>query len=192
MSKILIIDNYDSFTYNVVYLVKQILSEDNRVDVYRNDKISLSEISEYDKIIIGPGPGIPSESGIVLDLIKKYGPTHSILGICLGHQAITEAYQGSICQLDEVYHGVHTSVHAVQQDILLQDVPTAHNVGRYHSWAADRLPDVLEILEQDERGAIMSLRHKTHRVRGVQYHPESIMTVHGKTIMRNYLLNPTI
>lgn len=186
--KVLVFDNYDSFTYNLVQIIERILNQ--KVDVIRNDQISLEEIEKYDKIILSPGPGIPEEAGILLDLIKKYAPTKSILGVCLGQQAIAEAFGGSLINLSEIYHGVATEAIQTNEHKLFKDLPQTLEVGRYHSWAVnpENFPDELEITSTDSKGMIMSLKHKTYDVHGVQYHPESILTPDGETIIRNFLM----
>ncbi|MBN1597197.1 MAG: aminodeoxychorismate/anthranilate synthase component II [Bacteroidales bacterium] len=188
MRKILVIDNYDSFTYNLVHYVKN-LTEDT-VDVYRNDQIDIEKINEYDKILLSPGPGIPIEAGICLDLIKKYYMIKSILGVCLGHQAIGEAFGGSLINLDKVYHGVSTPVDILTpEDRLYEGIPGRFMVGRYHSWVVSRndLPDCFKINSLDEHGMIMGISHKEYDVKGVQYHPESVLTEHGLKIVENWL-----
>jgi anthranilate synthase component II len=188
MSKILVLDNYDSFTYNLVHYVEKILNED--VDVYRNDQISLEEVNRYDKILLSPGPGIPVESGILLDVIRTYHKFKSILGVCLGHQAIAEAFDGRLINLDKVYHGVATPIDILNgQDPLFRDIPTRINAGRYHSWIVDRasLPDCFVITSEDETGQIMGISHKSYNVRGVQFHPESVLTEHGLKMIENWL-----
>lgn len=187
--KILVFDNYDSFTYNLVQMIERILNK--KIDVYRNDEISLEDIDQYDKIILSPGPGIPEEAGILLDLIKKYAPTKSILGVCLGQQAIAEAFGGNLINLSEIFHGVATEAIQISDHKLFTDLPQTLEVGRYHSWAVDpeNFPEELEITSTDSKGMIMSLKHKTYDVHGVQYHPESILTPDGETIIRNFLLN---
>ncbi len=185
--KILVFDNYDSFTYNLVQLIEQITED--KVEVFRNDEISLEEIEQYDKIILSPGPGIPSEAGLLLDLIKKYAPTKSILGVCLGQQAIAEAFGGSLINLSEIYHGVAVPAKKVAEHKILEGLPEVLEVGRYHSWAVNvsDFPDELQVTSVDDNGIIMSLKHKTYDVHAVQYHPESILTPHGKDILRNFL-----
>jgi len=191
--KILIFDNYDSFTYNLVHLVEKITHE--KTDVYRNDKIPLEKVKEYDKIILSPGPGIPTEAGLLLPLIKEYASTKSILGVCLGHQAIGEAFGGTLTNLSSVFHGVATPVRTVnRQELtinspLFKDVGGTFSVGRYHSWVVDKenFPDELEITAEDDNGFIMALQHKTYDVQGVQFHPESVLTPDGEKIMRNWL-----
>ena len=188
--KILVFDNYDSFTYNLVQMIEQIMGE--KVEVFRNDQIDLAEIEKYDKIVLSPGPGIPSEAGILLELIKKYAPTKSILGVCLGQQAIAEAFGGSLINLTEIYHGVATTAQTIKKEaMLLKDLPQNLEVGRYHSWAVnpEDFPEELEITSVDENGMIMSLQHKTYDVHAVQYHPESILTPDGRKIIENFLKN---
>ena len=189
--KILIFDNYDSFTYNLVHVVEKIIHE--KVDVYRNDKISLEKVNEYDKIILSPGPGIPVESGLLLPLIKEYAPFKSILGVCLGQQAIGEAFGGSLINLSTVYHGVATKIkvnpaRTKSENDVFNSLGSELEVGRYHSWIVNRdnLPKELEITA-DENGLIMALRHKTYDVQGVQFHPESVLTPNGELMMRNWL-----
>jgi anthranilate synthase component 2 len=190
--KILIFDNYDSFTYNLVHVVEKIIN--GKTDVYRNDKISLEKINEYDKIILSPGPGLPSESGLLLPLIKEYASSKSILGVCLGQQAIAETFGGKLVNLKEVYHGVATKVkvepgRTQSQNDIFKDLPDELEAGRYHSWivANENFPEDLEITAKDENGLIMALRHKTFDVQGVQFHPESVLTPQGEKMMRNWL-----
>lgn len=185
--KILVLDNYDSFTYNLVQMIEQIVGE--KVDVFRNDQISLEDIEKYDKIILSPGPGIPEEAGILLDLIKKYAPTKSIFGVCLGQQAIAEVFGGSLINLKEIYHGVATESKQVKEHKILKNLPETLEVGRYHSWAVnpEDFPEELEITSIDKDGMIMSLKHKSYDVNAVQYHPESILTPKGKQILENFL-----
>ena len=186
-TKILVLDNYDSFTYNLVQMIEQIT--DARVDVFRNDQISLEDIEKYDKIVLSPGPGIPEEAGILLDVIKKYAPSKSILGVCLGQQAIAEAFGGSLINLYEIYHGVATEATKITNHKILHNLPDILEVGRYHSWAVnpEDFPAELEITSVDKNGMIMSLKHKTYDVHAVQYHPESILTPHGKQILENFI-----
>lgn len=189
-TKILVFDNYDSFTYNLVQMIERIT--DQKIDVYRNDEISLEEIEKYDKIILSPGPGIPEEAGILLDLIKKYAPTKSILGVCLGQQAIAEAFGGNLINLSEIYHGVATSSKTTRENVkLFRNLPEEIEVGRYHSWAVnnENFPEELEITAVDNDGMIMALQHKTYDVHGVQFHPESILTPEGDVIIRNFLFD---
>ena len=187
--KLLVFDNYDSFTYNLVHLVKHV---DQRIDVevFRNDEIPLEKVKAYDKIILSPGPGIPSEAGQLLPLIKEYAATKSILGVCLGHQAIGEAFGGTLVNLSTVYHGVALNCKLkVAGSPLFQGLPNEISVGRYHSWVVctEGFPEVLEITAQDDNGYIMGLQHKTFDVQGVQIHPESVLTPDGETILRNWL-----
>ncbi|RVT76740.1 aminodeoxychorismate/anthranilate synthase component II [Flavobacterium sufflavum] len=186
MKKILVIDNYDSFTYNLVHYLEDLNCE---VTVYRNDEFELDEIAHFDKILLSPGPGIPDEAGLLKPVIAKYGATKSIFGVCLGQQAIGEVYGGTLSNLDKVYHGVATLVKTVVDDeILFQGLEKEFEVGRYHSWVVDAtLPDVLEATSFDENGQVMSLRHKTLDVRGVQFHPESVLTPNGKKMLENWV-----
>lgn len=186
-TKILVFDNYDSFTYNLVQMIEQITGHE--VDVFRNDEIPLEDIAQYDKIILSPGPGIPYEAGILLEVIKTYAPTKSIFGVCLGQQAIAEAFGGSLINLSEIYHGVATESKQIKEHSLFKNLPESLEVGRYHSWAVNTndFPEELEITSVDEKGMIMSLKHKTYDVHAVQYHPESILTPQGKQIVENFL-----
>lgn len=190
--RILVFDNYDSFTYNLVHLVEKITHI--KVDVYRNDQIPLEKVKDYDKIILSPGPGIPEEAGLLLPLIKEYSSSKSILGVCLGHQAIGQAFGGTLTNLSTVFHGVATSIQTGGKKYevrsrLFEGLPDEFEVGRYHSWVVDRenFPPDLEITAEDETGFIMALQHKTFDVQGVQFHPESVLTPVGETILRNWL-----
>jgi anthranilate synthase component II len=186
--KILVFDNYDSFTYNLVHLVEKIIHQ--KVDVYRNDQITLAQVKGYDKIILSPGPGIPEEAGLLLPLIKEYASTKSILGVCLGHQAIAQAFGGTLINLDTVYHGIATPIKIInQQAQILKELGDAIEVGRYHSWVVSdkNFPEQLQITAVDNNGLIMGLQHKTLDVQGVQFHPESVLTPDGEKIMRNWL-----
>lgn len=185
--KILVFDNYDSFTYNLVHLVEKITRD--KVEVYRNDKIPLEKVKEYDKIILSPGPGIPEEAGLLLPLIKEYASSKSILGVCLGHQAIGQAFGGTLVNLTSVYHGVATSCALQSISPLFDGLPETIEVGRYHSWIVDNkdFPEELEITATDENNYIMGLQHRSYDVQGVQFHPESILTPMGEVIMRNWL-----
>ena len=188
--KILIFDNYDSFTYNLVHLVEKILHQ--KVDVYRNDQIPLEKVKEYDKIILSPGPGLPNEAGLLLPLIKEYASSKSILGVCLGHQAIGEAFGGTLINLSTVYHGVATDCQLLTVNChLFEGLPGNITIGRYHSWiVSDKdLPGDLEVTARDENNYIMGLQHKKFDVQGVQFHPESVLTPDGEKIMRNWLKN---
>lgn len=186
MIKVLVIDNYDSFTYNLVHYLEDLNCD---VTVVRNDKLDLKDVKPYDKIVLSPGPGIPDEAGLLKAIIREYAPTKSILGVCLGQQAIGEVFGGSIINLDEVYHGVATKVTiTVEDEPLFDGLGNEIEVGRYHSWVVDNnLPEVLEATSYDENGQIMSLRHKVYDVKGVQYHPESVLTPKGKEILKNWL-----
>ena len=185
--KILVLDNYDSFTYNLVQYIERI--ESTSVDVFRNDKITLEEVDQYEKILLSPGPGLPQEAGVLMDVIKKYAPTKSILGICLGQQAIGEVYGGKLKNLDAVYHGVATDMNVVKEDILFKGLPKTFKAGRYHSWVVDEknFPNELEITCKDENGFVMGLSHKKYNVRGVQFHPESILTEYGFEMIKNWI-----
>ncbi len=190
--RILIFDNYDSFTYNLVQVVERIIEE--KVDVYRNDKISLEKVNDYDKIILSPGPGIPVESGLLLPLVKAYASNKCILGVCLGQQAIGEAFGGKLTNLSTVYHGVATDIsvnpnRTKSNNDIFKDLPVKLEAGRYHSWIVsnENFPDELEITAEDENGYIMALRHRTYDVQGVQFHPESVLTPMGEKMMRNWL-----
>lgn len=185
--KILLLDNYDSFTYNLLHVVKELGIKD--VEVFRNDQIALSEIERFDKIILSPGPGIPEEAGLLLPIIKQYAPTKSILGVCLGHQAIGEAFGATLENLTDVYHGVQTPVHIIKNDILFQNLEQEIPVGRYHSWVVSRnaFPECLEITAESQEGQIMALRHRMYDVHGIQFHPESVLTPQGKVIIQNFL-----
>lgn len=188
--KIIVIDNYDSFTYNLVHYIEKITGK--RVDVFRNDEISVDTVGNYDKILLSPGPGLPIEAGIILDVIKKHGSSRSILGVCLGHQAISQAFGGNLINLDKVYHGISTEIEVLTpNDPLYKGIPAKFNVGRYHSWvvAKENLPDCFTITSIDEKGLIMGISHKKFDVRGVQYHPESVLTEHGLAIVKNWVDN---
>lgn len=186
MKKILVIDNYDSFVYNLVHYLEAL---DCEVTVKRNDEITLDEVSRFDKIVLSPGPGIPDEAGLLKPIIAAYAPSKSILGICLGQQAIGEVFGGKLLNLDEVYHGVSHKITIVADDEpLFKNLEKEQETGRYHSWTvATPLPDCLEITSVDENGNIMSLRHRAFDVRGVQFHPESILTPNGKTMIQNWV-----
>lgn len=190
--KILVLDNYDSFTYNLVYILRQ-LGYSNQLDVYRNDKISLDAVDWYDKILLSPGPGVPADAGIMPDLIRQYGPSKSILGICLGHQGIAETYGAELFNLSTVKHGLEDEVSVSENDKgLFRDLPQNFKIGLYHSWAvkADSVTADLRIkvTAVDKDGNIMGIRHKEYDVQGLQFHPESIMTENGTVIIKNWLL----
>jgi anthranilate synthase component 2 len=184
--KVLVIDNYDSFVYNLVHYLEDL---ECQVTVYRNDEFNIDEIAEFDKILLSPGPGVPEEAGLLKDIIRKYGATKSILGVCLGQQAIGEVYGGTLSNLEKVYHGIATMVKTVVDDEgLFEGLGNEFEVGRYHSWVVDStLPEMLEATSFDENGQVMSLRHRTFDVRGVQFHPESVLTPNGKKILENWL-----
>jgi anthranilate synthase component 2 len=185
--KILVLDNYDSFTYNLVYIIRQ-LGYGDQMDVFRNDKISLEEVAQYDKILLSPGPGIPEEAGIMPELLKRYSSEKSILGVCLGHQAIGEAFGGGLINLAEVLHGVASQV-KVEKDLLFEGIADTFPIGRYHSWVIDEstLSPDLEVIARTPDRQIMAVRHKQFAVRGVQFHPESILTENGVKIIQNWL-----
>ena len=185
--KIAVIDNYDSFTYNLVHYLEDLNA---KVMVFRNDEFELEELQSFDKILLSPGPGIPDEAGLLKAVISEYAESKSILGVCLGQQAIGEVFGGSLINLDKVYHGVATKVtQAVTDETLFHNLPKDFEVGRYHSWVIDNagFPEVLEITSTDENGEIMSLRHKTLDIKGVQFHPESVLTPFGKQILENWV-----
>ena len=187
-TNILIIDNYDSFTYNLVHLVNELGLQ---CEVWRNDKFALEDVDRFDKIILSPGPGIPSEAGLLLQVIERYAPTKSIFGVCLGQQAIAEVFGGTLYNLSRPMHGIATPIKVTDTaEVLFAGLPDVFKVGRYHSWvvANDGLPTELEVTAIDEQdGSIMALRHKTYDVRGVQFHPESVLTEFGKEMMGNWL-----
>lgn len=184
--KIVIIDNYDSFTYNLSHLVKELGAE---VTVYRNDQFELSQLEAFDKIILSPGPGIPSEAGLLLDVIKTYAGKKPMLGVCLGHQAIGEVFGGKLTNLVDVYHGVQTEGTQLGNDYIFEGLPKRIAMGRYHSWVVDKdgFPDVLEITATSDEGQIMGLKHKEYDIHGIQFHPESVLTPDGRTMIGNWL-----
>ncbi|WP_439882839.1 anthranilate synthase component II [Pontibacter sp. MBLB2868] len=186
--EVLVIDNYDSFTYNLVHLLKELGAA---VTVRRNDKITLEEVAAFDKIMLSPGPGIPDEAGLLKEIIKTFGSSKSLFGVCLGHQAIGEVYGGKLFNSNEVWHGIATPVRVISDDeVLFQDLPKQFGTGRYHSWLVEKeLPECLVPTAVDVAGNIMALRHKEHDVRGVQFHPESVLTENGKEIIKNWLEN---
>jgi anthranilate synthase component II len=190
MKKILVIDNYDSFTYNLVHYVEQLVN--TKVDVFRNDEIELSEVAAYNQILLSPGPGIPVEAGICLDLIKQYAKEKSILGICLGHQAIAEAFDGRLNNLEKVYHGVATDVSVLDPgESLFKQLPQRFKTGRYHSWVVNKsdIPACFKVTCEDDQGMVMGIRHKEMKVKGLQFHPESVLTPDGLRIIENWLKN---
>lgn len=184
--KIVIIDNYDSFTYNLAHLVKEL---DTEVTVFRNDQFQLSELDRFDKIILSPGPGIPSEAGLLMDVIRKYAGRKPMLGVCLGHQAIGEAFGAKLTNLSEVYHGVATPCTQFGNDPIFEGLPKRIEIGRYHSWVVDKsgFPDCLDITAVSDDGQIMGLKHKNYDIRGIQFHPESVLTPDGKKMILNWL-----
>lgn len=187
--KILVLDNYDSFVYNLVHIIRE-LGYGNQLDIVRNDKITLDEVDKYDKILLSPGPGVPSEAGIMMDLIKKYGPSKSILGVCLGHQAVAEVYGAGLVNLDEVVHGLDSITKVTDtEEPLFRELPEEFATGRYHSWTVDpqKVPDVLKLTATSDEDSVMALSHRDFDVKGVQFHPESILTEHGKQLIRNWL-----
>lgn len=184
--KIVIIDNYDSFTYNLSHLLKELGAE---VEVVRNDKFELKDLEQYDKIVLSPGPGIPSEAGLLLDVIRTYAGRKPILGVCLGHQAIGEVFGASLENLKEVYHGVQTKGTQLGNDYIFDGLPERVMMGRYHSWvvAKDSVPESLEVTAMSDDGEIMAMRHRQYDIHGIQFHPESVLTPEGKTIVGNFL-----
>ena len=186
--KVAVIDNYDSFTYNLVHYLEDLNVE---VTVFRNDEFELLDIEKFEKILLSPGPGIPDEAGLLKEVIKKYAPTKSILGVCLGLQAIGEVFGGKLYNLEKVYHGVSTKIFIKEKDSIFNNLPNELYVGRYHSWVLSNknIPIDLIITSTDENGQIMSLKHSVYDIKGVQFHPESILTVHGKQILKNWIEN---
>lgn len=186
MSKVLVIDNYDSFTYNLVHYLEDL---DCEVTVFRNDKLTLDDVQPFDKIVLSPGPGIPDEAGLLKAIIKTYAASKKILGVCLGQQAIGEVFGGRLINLDEVYHGVATTIQlTVKDEPLFTGLDETLEVGRYHSWVVDPdLPENLEATSLDANGQVMSLRHKSYDVKGVQFHPESVLTPHGMQMLKNWI-----
>ena len=184
--KIVIIDNYDSFTYNLSHLIKEIGAE---VTVIRNDQFTLNQLERFDKIVLSPGPGIPSEAGLLLDVIKTYKGHKPILGVCLGHQAIGEVFGGTLENLSDVFHGVATEGTQFSNDYIFDSLPKRITMGRYHSWVVSRenFPTCLEVTAVSDEGQIMALKHKNYDIHGIQFHPESVLTPEGKTILRNFI-----
>lgn len=184
--KIVIIDNYDSFTYNLSHLIKEIGAE---VTVIRNDQFTLNQLERFDKIVLSPGPGIPSEAGLLLDVIKTYKGHKPILGVCLGHQAIGEVFGGTLENLSDVFHGVATDGTQFSNDYIFDSLPKRITMGRYHSWVVSRenFPTCLEVTAVSDEGQIMALKHKNYDIHGIQFHPESVLTPEGKTILRNFI-----
>lgn len=184
--KCVIIDNYDSFTYNLVHLLRELGAE---VAVKQNDKFALEDLEEYDKIVLSPGPGVPSEAGLLLNVIRRYAATKPMLGVCLGHQAIAEAFGGKIEKLSDVFHGVETPINVNTNTSLFNGLPAQFSVGRYHSWVVskDRFPSELEVIAETADGLIMALQHQEYDLYGIQFHPESVLTPMGKAIVGNWL-----
>jgi anthranilate synthase component 2 len=186
---ILVFDNYDSFTYNLVQVLRE-LGHGDQVTVRRNDQLDLDEVANYDAVLLSPGPGVPSEAGLMPELIRRYAPTKRILGVCLGHQGIAESFGAQLLNLPDVLHGVATdAVVTSAEDRLFRGLPERFRVGRYHSWAVlpGSMPEELEVTAYDDEGEIMALRHRSYDVRGVQFHPESILTEHGHQLLKNWL-----
>lgn len=186
--KVAVIDNYDSFTYNLVHYLEDL---DVEVTIFRNDELEVADLENFEKILLSPGPGIPDEAGLLKEIIRKYAPTKSILGICLGLQAIGEVFGGNLINLEKVYHGVATKIFIIENDTLFHDIPSEIIVGRYHSWVVNKinLPKDLIITAVDTNQQIMSLKHIVYDVKAVQFHPESIMTPYGKQILKNWISN---
>lgn len=184
--KLVIVDNYDSFTYNLSHLLKELGAD---VTVVRNDQFELPDLEKFDKIVLSPGPGIPSEAGLLLKVIETYKDKKPILGVCLGHQAIGEYFGAKLTNLSDVYHGVQTPAKIVADDYIFRNLPNEILVGRYHSWVVDNanLPSCLEVTATSPEGYIMAIRHKTFDIRGIQFHPESVLTPEGKNIISNFI-----
>ena len=183
--KVIVIDNYDSFTYNLVHYLEEL---NCRVTVKRNDEVNIEDIQKFDKVVLSPGPGIPSEAGLSKEIILRYFKSKSILGVCLGHQAIAEVFGGELLNLKKVFHGVATDINIVKSDPIFLGLPNTLKVGRYHSWVVkEPVPSDLEVIAIDENGQVMALKHKKYSVWGVQFHPESILTEHGKSLLKNWV-----
>ncbi len=184
--KILVIDNYDSFVYNLVYMLKSFSAVE--VVILKNNQIEMSNINQYDKILLSPGPGIPKDAGLMTELIKEYAATKSILGVCLGHQAIAEVFGASLYNLPEPLHGIASTINIARQDDLFFEIPTSFKVGHYHSWVVRNTTETaIKIIAEDQHKNIMALRHKVFDVKGVQFHPESILTENGYQIIKNWI-----
>lgn len=185
--KVLLLDNYDSFTYNLKQLIEQFGVE--KLEIIKNDQLELSHVEQYDKIMLSPGPGLPSEAGLMPEIIRHYGAHKAILGVCLGHHAITESFGGKLFNFDQPVHGISRQTQILKEDSLFKNIPQIFQVGLYHSWAVsdDGFPEDLEIIARSEKGIIMAVRHKIYDIKGVQFHPESIMTPLGKTMIWNWL-----
>ena len=188
MSKVLVIDNYDSFTFNLVHILRE-LGYSEQMSIVRNDQFEMDEVEEYEHILLSPGPGVPKDAGLMPQVIERYAPTKNILGVCLGHQAIGEAFGAKLFNLPQVFHGMVTPIEVLEEDSIFRDLPKTFNVCRYHSWVIDKtsMADDLIITSIAETGNIMSIRHKEYKVRGVQFHPESIMTEYGIQLMKNWI-----
>lgn len=189
--KILLVDNYDSFTFNLIHILKELSGEGDTIDIVKNDQINFNTLETYHKIILSPGPGIPSEAGGLLKLLKEFSPSLSILGVCLGHQAIGEAFGAEVIPSPVIYHGVQSEITVIADNNLFNGLPKQLRVGRYHSWIInnDHLPECLQVTATDEDEQIMAIAHKTYDIHGVQFHPESIMTPSGKQIIQNFIYN---
>jgi len=187
-NSVFVIDNYDSFTYNLVHILRE-LGLSNRLKIVRNDSFDLKEIEEYQNVLLSPGPGIPKNAGLMPEVIKRYASQKNILGVCLGHQAIGEAFGGELFNLQEVFHGIVTNVKLSESDQIFDSIPNHFKVCRYHSWVVrkDSLPDCFSITSEDESGTIMSMRHHEYNMRGIQFHPESVMTEYGKKMIDNWI-----
>lgn len=186
---LLLFDNYDSFTFNLLHLLEKV--SDCNIEVYRNDQISISDIDRFDKIVISPGPGLPSEAGLLAEMLKVFSRTKTILGVCLGHQAIAESFGGELINLDSVFHGTSTPINIIGKDPLFNGLAKRFNVGRYHSWIvnSENLPDCFEVTAVDDNKNIMAMRHKKLNISSVQFHPESILSEYGEAILKNWLLS---
>lgn len=188
MKKVLVIDNYDSFTYNLVHILRE-LGAGDQMRIVRNDQFNLSEVDDYTHILLSPGPGLPKDAGFMPRVIEQYAASKNILGVCLGHQGIGESFGAKLLNLPQVYHGMVTPIEQIKEDPIFKGLPNSFNVCRYHSWVIEKssLPETMEVTSVAENGNIMSIRHKEYNVRGVQFHPESIMTEHGNILMQNWL-----
>lgn len=186
--KILVLDNYDSFTYNLVQVLRE-LGHGNDTTVIRNDKLAVDDVEAYDAVLLSPGPGLPSEAGLMPEIIRRYAPTKRILGVCLGHQGLAESFGGELYNLPDVLHGIATQAEVTAEDRLFDGLPTQFQVGRYHSWSVrpESVPVELEVTALDANGQVLAFRHRDYDVRGVQFHPESILTEHGHQMLRNWL-----
>ena len=186
--KILVLDNYDSFTYNLVQVLRE-LGHTDKVTVIRNDKLALEDVEAYDAVLLSPGPGLPSEAGLMPEIIRRYASTKRILGVCLGHQGLAESFGGELYNLPEVLHGIATDANVVADDLLFEGLPRQFKVGRYHSWSVrpESVPAELKVTALDANGQVLAFRHRRYNVRGVQFHPESILTEHGHQMLRNWL-----